>query len=619
VGFFTPYAFFFLSLLGPIIWFYLWREKKHVIPVSSIIPWRQLSMGQSPEDKAFHVDWQLILQLLIIILATLALARLYWLRSVSLNHQVIIVDTSASMSARDKQGVTRLELARGKALELINRAGPQTRLSLIEMAANAKHVQDFTDNKPALRKRVKEISPKEEGTNFQAALNLARSFLRGYAGGQIHLITDSEQWLLDNLELRQQLSIIKVGQSAENLAITGLDAYQGLYAEQEQTVYIRLVNSSARARKTWLKVSLDGRLLKRKRLNLLPHSHQNFPLKLRNKKGVLKVELEAEDALAADNAAYLLLKKRQPLPVLLVTPSDAMEEDFARLAAATGRINYSRILPEQFDSGLLAGYRLVIFHQSAPTKHFPIHSFLIDAPPGHGLWKTLRQPIAQPQILDWDRRHPSLKYLDFLDKLVIEQAQDVRLPGWGNLLIGTPQLPLAFWGEERGFKQLVFCFDLQPLLFPDSQDVSGIILLLNCLDWLASSAYKGERLKTGEPYLLSSPRPLKEVVVTNPRGEEERFTPQKAKFHYDRTNYVGVYRVRTLDVEGNKIQSTFVANLLDESEANLVLEERRQVQKQEGQKVAALKLRQEPHELWRVLLLCAALCLLGEWWLYLRE
>ncbi len=619
MGVFTPYAFFFLSLMGPIVWFYLWREKKHVIPVSSIIPWRQLSMGQSTEDKAFRVDWQLVLQLLIILLATLAIARLYWLQSVSLNHQVIIVDTSASMSARDNQGVTRLELAREKALELINRAGPQTRLALIEMAATAKRVQDFTGDKSALRKRVKEISPKEEGTNFQAALNLARSFLRGYAGGQIHLITDSGQWLLDNPELRQQLSVIRVGQSAENLAITGLDAYQGLYAEQEQTVYIRLVNSGAGARKTWLKVSLNGRLLKRQRLNLLPNSHQNFPLKLRNKTGVLKVELEAEEALATDNVAYLLLKKREPLPVLLVTPSDAMAEDFARLAAATGRINYSRILPEQFDSGLLTSYQLVIFHQSAPTKHFPIHSLFIASPPGHGLWKVLRQAIPHSQILDWDRRHPTLKYLDFLDKLAIEDVQDVRLPSWGNLLIGSPQLPLAFWGEERGFKQMVFCFDLQPLLFPDSQDVSGIILLLNCLDWLASSAYKGERLKTGEPYLLSAPQPLKEVVITNPRGEEERFTLQGTKFHYDRTNYVGVYRVQAIDVEGNKIQAAFVANLLDESEAKLALEEKKPAEKQAVPKATALKLRQEPQELWRVLLLCAMLCLLGEWWLYLRE
>ena len=618
MGVFAPYAFFFLSLLGPILWFYLWREKKHVLPVSSIIPWRNLPTGQTPENKAFRVDWQLILQILAIVLATLALTRLYWLKTVPFNRQVIIIDNSASMSAREEEGKSRLELAKEKALALLDRLDAQTQVAIVQMAGSARVAQEFTKDRRLLKEALEGIEPTQEGTNFPAGLNLARSFLQGYAGGKIHLISDGGQWLADNPEALRQVQPLQVGKSLENVAITALDSYQGLYADLRQTVYIRLANYSPRSRQVWLRALLDGRPLQRRRLKLLPDSYQNIPLKLPERQGLLKVIVEAEDALPQDNAAYLLLQRQEPLSVLLVTPSDVMEDDFARLAAATGRINYSRILPEQFDPALLGGYRLLIFHEAAPTSHLPIDTLYIASPPGHGLWKVSGELISHPRILDWDRRHPALKHLDFLERLDVGSSSRVRLPEWGNLLIGTPRQPLAFWGEQGGFKQLVFCFDLQPLLFPPSQDVSGIILFLNSLDWLTSSIYKNQRIKTGEPYVLSTSKPLAEVLVTDPRGKQTSFQPEGNKFYFDATHYAGLYRVSARDVEGKQHEYAFVANLLDEAEAKLRVADF-SAKAAATAEAAQLKSHKEPQELWRLLLLCVVLTLLGEWWLYLRE
>lgn len=618
MGVFSPYAFFFLSLLGPVIWFYLWREKKHVILVSSIIPWRQLSLDQTSDARAFRVDWQLILQLLIVILATLALTRLYWLQKVSINYRVLIVDTSASMLAKDVDNGIRMESARAEALKIVNAADAQTRIALVEMAGNANLLHDFTDDKNKLTDLIQKIKPKEEGTDFQAAVNIARSSLTGYVGGKIFMITDNEQWLEDDPEAKEDLNLIKVGQSVDNLAITSIDSYQGLYAGAIRTIYIRVVNYGSKHQKPWLNVYLDDKLIKHVQLEILPGGHQNYPFKLKKNRGVLRAELEVDDALKVDNITYLLLENKEPFNVLLVTANDWMNEDFSRLAAATEIVSYNRVLPEEFDAGGLKDYHMVIFHNSAPTKLLPIDSFFIASPPGHGLWKVAQKPIKDVKLIDWDRQHETLKYLDFLDKLPLGEVQDVNMPSWGNLLMGTPQLPIAFWGEEDGFHQLVFCFDIQPLIFPPSQDISGIILLLNSMDWLASSHSTGSVVKTGEPYLLKLPNTIKEVMVRNPKGEELRFKPDQKIFNFDRTNYVGIYQIQTEDIDGKKSRHTFVANLANESEANLV--QKKQVQAEEKKEVTdEIKEHKEPYELWRYLVALGIICLLGEWWLYFLE
>ncbi len=618
MGVFTPYALFFLSLLGPIIWFYLWREKKHVILVSSIIPWSHLSIDQTSDAKAFRIDWQLILQILIVIFCALAIARLYWLQTVSLDYRVLIVDTSASMSARDQDGKIRLDIAKEKALELVDKAGGKTRIALIEVAENAKRLHDLTNDKRKLKQLIKQLTPKQEGTNFSGALNLARSALKGYSGGRIYLLSDGGQWLKEDSSINKQLDIVKIGSSIDNVAITGLDSYQGLYAEKESTVYIRVVNFSSVIKTPRLNIYVGDKLVSRKMLTMPPHAYQNYPFKLRNKKGVLKAELEIDDSLPIDNVAYLALDKGDTFSVLLVTPSDYMDRDFGRLAKATGKIIYDRVFPQDFDTDILKKYRLAIFHQSAPTRLLPIDTLFIAAPPGHGLWKVNSKPVSDVRILDWDRRHPTIKYLDFLDKLPINKAQDVRLPSWGNLLMGTSSLPLAFWGEENGYKQLVYSFDLQTVLFPPNHDVSGIILLLNSLDWLASSEYKGERIKTGEPYRLKHLRKLKEVVVTDPTGNRKKFAPDKQEFYFDQTGYVGVYKIRAVDEDGATITRSFIANLLNENESKLLVENAKESTEKNEEEIAVSE-REEPNELWRYLVFFGIIFSFAEWWLYFKE
>ncbi|MBI5789479.1 MAG: VWA domain-containing protein [Candidatus Schekmanbacteria bacterium] len=619
MGFFNPWGFVFASLLAPIIWFYLWREKKHVLHVSSIIPWRYLSIDQTFEAQKFRIDWQMVLQLLMVLLGTLALTRTFWLRNVDVEYQVIIIDSSASMAAVHKDGRSSLEIAKEKALELVNQSGPNLRTALIEVAGDAKRLADFNTEKPELVKTIQAIQPKEERTNTQAGMGMAHSLLRDYPGGRVFLLSDNREWVSEDDTLAKNLTHIDVNDDGDNLAITGLDCYRGIYAGEERTAFIRVANFSPREKKTWLNVWLNDESIHRTQMTLAPNAYQNYPLKIRNTRGILKAELEADDVLSLDNVAYLKLEEGGSYPVLLVTPSDQAEQDFARLAQATGRIHFRRIRPEEFSPELLPDYRLAIFHQSAPTRLLPIDSIFICAPNGHELWKTMEEPVSAPNILDWDREHPTLKYLDFLDKLIIKEAMDTRLPEWGNLLIGTSQFPLAFWGEEDGFRQLVFNFDLMPMLFTENQDLRAIILLLNSIDWLASAEYKGDRIKTGEPYTLKFPQVLKEVTVINPRNEKEIFHPGKKVFNYDKTGYIGVYQVRAEDAQGSINNYSFVANLLAEDEANLE-SHGRPIQ---DKAAAAAKKKpggpnKTPYELWRFLLLAGMVCLLAEWWLYFK-
>src|SRR5258705_13692627 len=111
-------AFAFAAAIPVVIVFYLLKRKRVVKLVSSTLLWQKFlaeTQASAPFQKLRH-NWLLILQILLLVLAVLALARPYFSGKTEGGRTlVVILDVSASMQATD-ESPSRFEKARADAL-----------------------------------------------------------------------------------------------------------------------------------------------------------------------------------------------------------------------------------------------------------------------------------------------------------------------------------------------------------------------------------------------------------------------------------------------------------------------------------------------------------------------
>src|SRR5438105_2788732 len=117
MNFLAPGALMFAAAIPVVILFYLLKRKRTVQLVSSTLLWQKFlaeTQANAPFQKLRH-HWLLLLQILLLTLVILALARPYFARKAQPGRlRVVILDASASMQATDETP-SRFEKARQEA------------------------------------------------------------------------------------------------------------------------------------------------------------------------------------------------------------------------------------------------------------------------------------------------------------------------------------------------------------------------------------------------------------------------------------------------------------------------------------------------------------------------
>src|SRR3974390_2645332 len=105
MNFLAPAAFAFAAAIPVVVLFYLLKRKRVVKLVSSTLLWQKFlseSQASAPFQK-LRKNWLLILQILLLVVAVLALSRPYFAAKIKpAQLRVVILDASASMQATDK-------------------------------------------------------------------------------------------------------------------------------------------------------------------------------------------------------------------------------------------------------------------------------------------------------------------------------------------------------------------------------------------------------------------------------------------------------------------------------------------------------------------------------------
>lgn len=601
-------AFWFAASIPVVILFYLLKRKRVVRLVSSTLLWQKFlaeTQANAPFQKLRH-NWLLVLQLLLLVLAILALARPYFAgTSKGGRLEVVILDASASMQSTD-ESPSRFDKARAEALKLVDTIRDNDSMVILQTAAGAEVKQSATSDKSALRRALQACAPVDTGTRVLEALKLAETLVKSHPDAEIHLFSDGAVGELADFEnAGLPLSYHRIGQRAENLGITTLDVKQNPENPAQRAVFTSVANYSTNAHETQVEFRLDDKILEVKQLSLAPRETRPIVfIANQEKDGVFNVRLTAKDDLAVDNSASVISLLPVPVKVLLVPGGNRFLEKALRASPNV----LLTVAPTLTDD---ANFDVVVLDNITPTT-WPTRNTLAFHTVNPA-WMESGAAVEGPSVVDWKSGHPLLRFVTF-DNVQIAESILVKTPAWAQSVVESPQTPLVLAGEF-GRQRLVWVgFDSLQSTWP--LRVSFPIFVSNAAEWLDPAVVNAGQLtvQAGNPFRFLLGEKITEAKVRYPNNTTKPWSVNAARGElvFGDTMRQGIYHVAagTNDI-------AFSVNLLDAAESDTT--PRGEIKFGKYAKATATTQRRANLEYWRWLAAAGLAVMLFEWWYYHRR
>src|SRR5437773_4183502 len=190
--FLAPAALAFAAAIPVVILFYLLKRKRVVKLVSSTLLWQRFlaeTQASAPFQR-LRKNWLLFLQIILLMLAVLALSRPFFkTKAKPAELRVVILDASASMQATDEPP-SRFEKARSEALKWVDSLAGNDQMVVLQAGANTEVKQSATSQKAALRRALQACACSDGPTRLVPALRMAESLVRDQRSAEIHFVSD---------------------------------------------------------------------------------------------------------------------------------------------------------------------------------------------------------------------------------------------------------------------------------------------------------------------------------------------------------------------------------------------------------------------------------------------
>lgn len=641
---------------------YLWQAAIEDLHVNSLL-------------QRLRRSWLLLLQLAAVGLAAMALFR-PGIRDLDekTNRRVFLLDTSASMSARDgdESGEkSRFQKAKETIEAEIESMTDNDSAMLITFDDRSETIQAFTSDRGRLRSALDRINVTSRATDILGALRAADGLAnprRSSEVGDIDIqVADAKPADLliysdGGFDAVNEFSLgnlipqyVPVGsRNPANLAITALSAQRNVEKPGQVQVFATVSNLGTVPLETTATLLGDDQFLDAQSVSLGPDEQTGISFELETEEATeLEMRIEVDDDLAIDNRAFTALAPLRTVRVLVVTEGNRPLEIGLGTSKIGGICQTELISPEFLttESYLLRAKSgtddLIIFDRCQPPVMPQTNTFFIGslppAPQGadkpadsgggetggnlaDGLpdrWQYESDPSSLA-IIDVDRSHPLLQYLELLSLLVVE-GRSVRGPVGTTELIGADIGTVLAIAPRDGFQDLVLGFDLISDGPDGSPEIntnwyaerSWPVFLLNLLRTLAGAAEASGAASypPGQTVRLRLPSQIGEVSIAR-NGESAPPTyplGDNGIIEFVDTEQPGNYRV----MAGDRVVNVFAVNLFSRRESQLPVADELEIGFEEikGEAIGA----EVRREYWRWALL-GMLGVLGmEWYLYGRR
>jgi hypothetical protein len=417
MSFLAPAFLGLFALSIPIVLLFFLRRRRDPVEVSTTFLFEEALREERVSLLLHRLERNLLLVLQIAALFLLAAAAADLVfrlpPTAGARRVVLLVDRSASMGTRDGAGRRRIDRARERAGVLLESLRGGDEAMLVAFDSEARVLSGLTGDFAALRVALAGIEPADRPTNARAGLAAAAA---GAADAEVFLFSDGafpEVGEVPDSPLPPALRFVATGGDSANAGVTSLEVAVGL--DLPPRCFVGLFNAGAAPAARTLSLLRGEAVFAAQEVSLPPGAGSGVSFDLSAvPPGPCEVRLEPADALPADDRAFFILREEPVRRILVVTPGNPLLE---RLRDLHPRVEVYVSAPDAFDAKAAATFDLLIIDREPPADPLPARPALwIDAvPPGRGV--TLAPPLANPEVIDFDRARPANRDVDWSDVL----------------------------------------------------------------------------------------------------------------------------------------------------------------------------------------------------------
>jgi hypothetical protein len=640
---------------------YFLKLRRREVPVSSTILWKKAIQDLQVNAPFQKLRRNLLLFLQLLLLALLILAFAKPVANVTPTPgqtTAILIDRSASMSAKNAEGKTRLDEAKQRAKDLVNSMPREATAMVIAFDDQPEMMQTWTGDGNLLRQAIDRVQPTDRKTALKLTYQLAEAKLffipeqnrSNITPPDVRVFSDGRVSDTAELSIKSPVTLERVGDDkAGNIAIVALSAKRNYERPTQVQVFARLANYGPKPVSSSIELTVDGQRVQTGSSNqvfLLPErwtpeeraNHMNDP---GNRKPTDSVEFQLDltdaavikveqtnkegDALPADDVATVVVPPPKQMSVLLVTDGNY----FLELALRSQKQLEKRdvMTPQAYEENKPTKYDVVIFDRYK-TKQLPSagHFMYFGVVPDGLKLKVVRDANGAPVlledqgVLDWKRDHPILRGPTF-NRLYVAEALKLDVPLDSEVLVDGMKGPLIVLHREKNSVHIVVAFDILQSTWPVPPDQSFIYFMYNVMEFLAvgtdmdvrQSFEPGATPTLPRASLMKGTSPVTDLTLIDPQDKRMPLkVPAQGDFALPALDHVGLYKTDPPIPQFERM----AVNLLDSNESNLLPATTAPGGTPEGVKEGTGKVRRD---LWRYLVMAGIGMLFIEWWVYTRR
>jgi hypothetical protein len=418
--------------------------------------------------------------------------------------------------------------------------------------------------------------------------------------------------------------------SAGNLAIVAFSVRRNEDRPDRLQAFGRVENFGAEDVQTMAELYLDGQLIDASQMQVKAADGTGVAFDLSDQEsGVLELRISRKDPLDQDNHAWAVINRPRPAKVLFVT---AGNEPWQQALSTEGASQLAEVLLAKPDDlktdkhkqlAATGAFDLIIYDDCRPEEMPRANTLFLGQIPPVLDWAIDQKAVA-PQIIDVDRNHPMMQWIEIGDVLIAEGIT-LNPPVGASRLIETTKGLLFAIAPREGFEDAVLGIDFYSI---DEQGNTIVTtnwpirqsfptLVFGALSYLGghSEVLAGASVAPGAAADLRS-ESAKELVVRAPSGRRATLNRgARNVFGFTDTRELGPYDV----FEGDKLTQRFTVNLFDPLESDIRPREENTIRIGYVDVAGETGFQPSRFETWKYLLVLALGVLVFEWYIYNRR
>ena len=494
-----------------IVALYLLDRTKRRQVVATLRFW---TAGKLPEElqhkRRIHQPWSMLLQLLSMLLLLLAIAAPRIGDLGAAHDHVLLLDTSAWMGARARQGIL-LDQAKTAALVYVRSLPLLDRVMLVRADALATPVTQFDSDKNAVSDAIRRSRPSTSALNLEQAFEFAQQAqrLQSQKAGEIVFVGAGRIAKQDTeLAVPANLRVISIPSNGENVGLRKLSVRRAALTAARTAAgtaaatptagpdtweaFVELRNDGSQPREITLLLQFAGTAAGSKTMTLAAGSTTQATFLFHAKAaGFLEARVTSTngrgDAFPQDDAAIIEVPVGKTLRVAVYSP----EPDLLKpLLTGNVQVQATFDLPAKYDPQ--AAVDLVVFDRFVP-KDAPTNVASVWIEPPAGSPFALRSTATKTKLDRW-HQDTALGAGLYTKDVELASTEVFSLAPGDQAVAETAQGPVVVQ-RQGAVKMAALGFD--PVRSTMKYDLATPLLIANLLRWMAPEVFRRSDVQAG--------------------------------------------------------------------------------------------------------------------------